>query len=304
MRFVAPDPDLSNGAGSCALSEKPVIVPAPELVAQWAHEALLREVDLTPKPGLVDRHNSGAHSDMDYDMFITSAAAIKPFFSIFYAAGAAHEQSPASAVLSAIRPIGISCEQAMFAATGNVNTHKGAIFSLGLFCTAAGRLAASGVPLTRQTLCNDVSAIAANLVKELMHATKPTTVGEVLFRRHGLAGIRGEAASGYATVRAHSLPVFDSMIAAGHEENTALLQCLLSLLANNEDSNLFGRGGLDGMAHVRRQASELLRDCGVLSPDGIARMAHFDDDLIARNLSPGGSADLLAVTWFLSRFPL
>lgn len=273
-------------------------------IAEWAHDALLAELNLTPKPGLVDLRNSGAHRDMNYDTFITSIAAITPYFHEFCRIGMSSSAVPAALFLPLIRPVGIACEKAMFAATGNVNTHKGAIFSMGLFCAAAARLGASGAIPDRKRLCREIAAICASVVaNDLERNRSAKTVGERVFREFGLTGIRGEAASGYATVRRHALPAYDLLTAKGYPEQIIRLQVLLSLMANNADTNVIGRSGMKGSSNMRRKAVALLEDGGALGPGGIQRMTAFDDELISLNISPGGSADLLAVCLFLSRFP-
>lgn len=120
---------------------------------------------------------------------------------------------------------------------------------------------------------------------------------------YGLSGARGEAESGFNTVRTQALPVYNRVRELHEDDNLALLQTLLHLMAWNDDTNLVSRGALKGLYYVQQQAQRLLWDGGVLTKGGIAALQRLDDDLIARNLSPGGSADLLAVTCFLSHFP-
>jgi triphosphoribosyl-dephospho-CoA synthase len=103
-------------------------------------------------------------------------------------------------------------------------------------------------------------------------------------------------------VREHGLPAYARILQRGGREAEALHEALLHLLAVNHDTNLVHRGGLAGLAYVQARARSLIVAGGVQSPQFQRRMSNFDDVLIARNLSPGGSADLLAVTWFLSRF--
>jgi triphosphoribosyl-dephospho-CoA synthase len=267
-------------------------------------QALLKEVKLTPKPGLVDGNNSGAHQDMDRATFHASIKAITPWFPVFYRMGASTRDLAPEALLAHLRPAGLACEGAMLQATGNVNTHKGSIFSMGLLCAAAGRLDyGDGLP-DRERLCGEVARICSNLVEaELLRIQAPRTAGERLFQAHGLTGVRGEAASGFRTVREHGLPVFERILALGGGEEEALHEALLHLLAVNHDTNLVHRGGLAGLAHVQAWASSLIEAGGVRSPRFEACMLDFDRDLIERKLSPGGSADLVAVTWFLSQFP-
>ena len=274
------------------------------LVAACAHRAVLAELLLTPKPGLVDQRNCGAHHDMDLQTFLKSVRAISPWWKRFTEIGYACAHIPAGDFLPLARPAGVECENAMFRATQGINTHKGAIFSLGLLCSAAGRLLAERIELNREHLCAEVTNICAGLVeRELKNSETTTTAGKRSFRRHGVTGARGEAASGYSLVRRIALPVYDRLRLNGVRDDVALLQALLHLLTANDDTNLVSRGGLDGLNHVRRCAKRLLREGGALSADGITKMEAFDDELIARHLSPGGSADLLGVTWFLAQFP-
>ncbi|WP_256738275.1 triphosphoribosyl-dephospho-CoA synthase, partial [Cronobacter sakazakii] len=193
------------------------------------------------------------------------------------------------------RPAGLACEQAMFSATGGVNTHKGGIFSLGLLCAAAGRLAAQGESLTPTALCMTVSAMTRGIVaRELAHGRRAATAGERLYRQFGLTGARGEVESGFATVRRHVLPFWQ--YAQGER---GLQQALLRLMAVNPDTNLASRGGLEGLRYVQKYASGLL----ARGWDDEA-LREMDRALITRNLSPGGSADLLAVSWLLAALAL
>lgn len=262
----------------------------PVRVAALATLALEEELALTPKPGLVDRANSGAHSDMDHALFICSIEAIAPWFSVFEDLGEEYASREPSEQLRLLRPAGIACEQAMFTATGGVNTHKGGIFSLGLLCAAAGRLKGQGRELSADALCEEVGKMCHGLVnRELASRSGMTTAGERQYHLLGLTGARGEAESGFATVRSHVLP--DWHKASGEKR---LQRALLQLMAVNPDSNLVSRGGIGGLRYVQTQAQNLLTD-GWESDD----LVEMDKQLTARRLSPGGSADLLAVSWVL-----
>lgn len=272
-------------AGSPAT--KPAVADVPALAAQ----ALRIELDLTPKPGLVDRANNGSHQDMDHALFVKSIAAITPWFAVFSRAGEAYAQKPVREQLRLLRPTGIACEQAMLTATGGVNTHKGGIFSLGLLCFAAGRLQGQARGVSADALCREVSEICRGLVaRELAGRQQAMTAGEKQFRQYGLTGARGEAEQGFATVRRAVLPFW-------HQEQgeRRLHNALLRLMAANRDSNLVSRGGIAGLRYVQDYATSLLAggwDSGALS--------EMDRALMARRLSPGGSADLLAVAWVLA----
>jgi triphosphoribosyl-dephospho-CoA synthase len=264
---------------------------APDVPA-LARQALLDEVWLTPKPGLVDAANNGSHRDMDLPMFLGSIAAIGPWFSTFHALGREHAGRGASEMLRLIRPAGIACEQAMYQATQGVNTHKGGVFSLGLLSTAAGRLQGQGKALTASAVCSTVSEICSGIVeRELVAARKASSVGERLYQQCGLTGARGGAESGFLTVRQHVLPYWQTESCPKRR----LLAAMLRLMAANPDTNLVSRGGLNGLRYVQRYAARLIQQ-GWHEDD----LRQMDADLIARNLSPGGSADLLAVSAVLA----
>ncbi|MDF7759311.1 triphosphoribosyl-dephospho-CoA synthase CitG [Kosakonia cowanii] len=272
----------------------PATKPAVAFVPALAARALRLELDLTPKPGLVDRANSGAHRDMDYALFLASIDAITPWFARFEQAGFDSAHKPAAAQLRLIRPMGIACEQAMFAATRGVNTHKGGIFSLGLLSFAAGRLRGQGLQLSASVLCHEVSAICRGLVaRELAGRAQAVTSGEKQFRDYGLTGARGEVEQGFITVRRAVLPFWQQ-----EQGERRLHSALLRLMAVNLDSNLVSRGGMAGLHYVQDYAQQLL--ASGWERDDLRQM---DQALIARHLSPGGSADLLAVAYVLAMIP-
>lgn len=269
--------------------------PAFPCIATLAADALRDEVWLTPKPGLVDSANNGSHADMDLPLFLHSISAISPWLHQFYTLGQQDCHQPAPVMLRRIRPVGLACEQAMFSATKGVNTHKGGIFSLGLLCVAAGRLSASPRALTRRRLCAEVAAMTQGLVeRELLSCRQPATAGERLFKAHGMAGARGEVQSGFHTLRHHVLPYW---LAENSAERRSL-NALLRLMAYNPDTNLVARGGLSGLHFVQDYARRLLKT-GWQKED----LQEMDQALIARHLSPGGSADLLAIATVLMAFP-
>lgn len=273
-------------------------------VAEAASRALLTELLLTPKPGLVDQRNSGAHLDMNISTFLRSANVLSRWFPRFVEIGHAWAHVPAPSFLSLFRHSGLQCEAEMFEATRGINTHRGAVFLLGLLCAAAGRLSAKGIVLSQALLCSEVAQICVGLVeRELSLAKKTDTHGERVFKSYRLTGARGEAEGGYKLVRKVALPEFKRLRLQGIAEDTALLQVLLHLLAVNGDTNLVSRGGLTALDYVRGYARKILDQGGVLGLDGVRKMAAFDDALIANHLSPGGSADLLAVTCVLALVP-
>lgn len=277
---------------------------APHIIAHYsdcAWRAMLAEVNLSPKPGLVDRYNNGAHRDMALEDFYRSADAIRLWLPRFVEMGACSAGLPESAVLAAIRPIGMACEAAMFRATAGVNTHKGSIFSLGLLCTAAGRLTQQQKRVTPEALCRLVAVFCEGLTaRELAQHNPGQTAGQRLYMQLGLTGARGEAEAGFPLVSDHALPHYQALKAQGIDPELALLDTLLVLMARNGDTNVASRGGADGLRWLQQRAIALLRQGGIRRASDLHLLEEFDNACIARHLSPGGSADLLIVTWFLA----
>lgn len=271
--------------------------------SQLAWQAMMAEVNLTPKPGLVDKYNTGAHKDMALTDFHLSANAIAQHFPTFLHAGAQYKELPLHQLLKMIRPIGIACEQSMFQATKGVNTHKGSIFSLGLILTAIGRLLALNKPVSAPAISVIVSHMCQGITAELKQVSVHPTAGQKLYQMFGLTGARGEAESGYQLVINLSLPYYLKQLIEGKPQELALLQTLLLLMANNDDTNVANRGGLQGLSWLKKQAQDLLNHGGLTELADLSKIQQFDKACIINNLSPGGSADLLILTWFLARLP-
>ena len=252
-------------------------------IAKAAREALEREVLLTPKPGLVDAANSGAHNDMDKDTFLRSAAVLEPWFRMMAERGGALPTEAPQTLLAALRPMGMRAETDMYAATKGVNTHKGALFSLGLLCAAAGRLEAQCRPLTVESLCGLAAEMTAGITEREMHTAD--THGLAVHAAYGAKGVRGEAEAGFESVRALALPYLA-------EENGPYL-ALLHLIARVRDTNVLHRAGESGLLWLQCRAQDLLNDFS------IAGLERLDAECTERNISPGGCADLLAIAFFL-----
>ncbi|HAG1966920.1 TPA: triphosphoribosyl-dephospho-CoA synthase CitG [Salmonella enterica] len=275
-----------------------------KVLGRLSCRAMMEEVLLTPKPGLVDRRNSGSHRDMDIHSFTRSAQAVADRLPEFVCLGYVQGDAPAAQTLASLREPGIACERDMYRTTGGVNTHKGAVFAFGLLCSAAGRLLARGTAMEAPTLCREVADICRGMVmRELAPVKKARTAGEHFYLSYGFTGARGEAESGFATALDYGLPTYRDSLHKGWSGERSLHQALLTLMANNDDTNLVSRGGIEGLNFARREATALLKDGGMAHPQAKERLAALDDAFIAKNLSPGGSADLLAVTWFLANLP-
>ena len=264
--------------------------------AELACRALLYEVGTTPKPGLVDRVNSGSHRDMDFFTFMDSTAALWPYFEECARIGRRTAALAPEETFAALRGPAKLAENAMLRATKGVNTHKGAIFTVGTLCGALGRLPREAWR-EPETVLSEAGAMAKGLVaRELAGLTEDAarTTGEKLYLHHGITGARGQLEDGLPAVRDLGLPTLEKGLAQGKSLNDAGCAALLAMLAGAVDTNLIARGGLEAQREAAARAAELLEPF----PSREA-LEELDEWFIRRNLSPGGSADLLAVCYLL-----
>lgn len=279
----------------------PLAAPPGELpaarIGRLAIRGLYREAALVPKPGLVTPCSKGSHRDMDFSTFVRSLQSLRAYFPAIAACGL---RRPGFAPL---QRLGVEAEAAMLAATGGVNTHRGAIFNLGLLCAAAGCLIAEGEMPEPAAACAIVkNAWGAEILAGLSSVPDATVLshGLSVARRYGSGGARQEAAAGFPAALEVGLPVYRAALAATGDGELAAVQALFALIAELEDTNLLWRGGRSGLAHGRQAAAGFLAAGGVFASDWREQAAAIDRDFVARNLSPGGSADLLGVTLFLA----
>lgn len=265
---------------------------AAERLASLACEALVAEVETTPKPGLVDRNNNGAHRDMDLALFRKSAEVLRPHFACMAALALAEYRSAPGALMAALRAEGLAAERAMFAATGGVNTHKGAVFSMGLLLAGKALALRTGGDAASHAAALAQSDVAAELARA---KARPATNGERVYARHAVQGARGEAAAGFPAARA-AQGIYAAYLQAGKSQNDALALTLPHIMATLADTNLLHRGGPEGLRFVQESAKAALA-----LPEGerLAALAALDAECIRRNLSPGGSADMLALAALL-----
>ena len=271
----------------------PGLRPPAARLGSLAIRALYQELALAHKPGLVGPLDAGSHRDMNFHTFFRSLQALRGYFPAIAQLGAA------LAEFAALRSLGMIAEAAMLEATGGVNTHRGGIFNLGLLCAAGGALAASGQPLSAANVCAEVATRWGDAIR-LSGATAQDSHGQRVARRYGCGGARAEAAGGFASALGLGLPAYRAALAATGSAELAATQCLFSLMAEVDDTNLLWRGGLIGQQFVRSQARHFLAAGGVLAADWQARASTVHRAVVARRLSPGGSADLLGVTLFLA----
>ncbi|HWR40185.1 MAG TPA: citrate lyase holo-[acyl-carrier protein] synthase [Patescibacteria group bacterium] len=276
-----------------------------ETVGALAVEAMLFEVTSTPAPGLVDRVNAGAHHDMDFYTFMSSSAALSPALARCAQAGLNH-QGPLERLLPVLRIIGGEGDAAMLQATAGINTQKGLLFSLGIVAAAAGWCAARQEKTDDKRLLAVTAAIVQGIVarelKPSLERHAGLTAGERLYREYGVTGIRGEMESGLPAVREQGLPVLRKALAAGLPVNDALVQTLLALMTCVEDTTVMNRHQPETMrGWVREQARQALALGGMYTEPGRAFVLAMDRAFIDAWVSPGGTADMLAVTWFVQR---
>ena len=263
-------------------------------IGRAATLALYDELALSPKPGLVTLVDRGSHSDMDARTFMRSLFALRGYFVRIAALGAA------GAPFDALERCGIEAEARMLAATGGVNTHRGAIFTLGLLCAAAGQAVHSGsrpepARLRATLLRSWGDALAAR-------AGRPSTLpGGIAARRHGLRSASGEAALGFPVLFETALPAMQAATDRGLAREQVLLETLFSVMAVLDDSNLAHRGGLDGLRHAQRAARGFLAAGGAAHAGGLALALDIGRDFVSRRLSPGGAADTLAAACLVAR---
>ena len=290
-----------------------------DLAASAAVRGLLYEVSTTPKPGLVDRNNSGSHSDMDFFTFLDSSASLIPWFREFFCLGWDHADEADEQLFERLRYAGQRAETAMFSATDGVNTHKGLVFASAILCGALGKVhAGKSLPLPAGEVLSECRKLGScslgDLAKLSRHQNKlspassidmssraePRAVeanfsnGERIFSSYGIQGARGEAAAGFPSAVRIGLPALKKWLAAGFSLNDAAAMALLTLISEVDDTNMVHRGGPELAKKSKEQAKHLL---SAVTNDSFKEiLSSLDEQYIAMHLSPGGCADLLAVS--------
>lgn len=281
-------------------------------IQEIALKALLYEVAATPKPGLVDRNGNGAHIDMDYFTFMDSSVSLHNYFEeiglkikeIYL--NADKELLNATYVFNIIKPLGIKAEEKMLLATRGVNTHKGAIYSLGLLVSAACEIeliyGLKNIITTERIdiLTRRVSEyIVPNLTSEFSLGEQYRNYGVKQFMELGLLGARGEAASGFYHAKMIGLPKFEKCMDSGMALNDSMIHALLKIITVLEDSNVIGRSNQNILYQSQNKAIQVLELGGMQTVEGISAMENYCKWCVCENISHGGSADMLVITIFL-----
>ncbi|MBB5371287.1 triphosphoribosyl-dephospho-CoA synthase [Janthinobacterium sp. K2C7] len=270
----------------------------PAALARLVVQALLDEVTLTPKPGLVDLRSRGAHTDLNWALMCDSACVLQPVFAALADAGW-HASGDDDSLRQQIGRLGRHGEALMMAATGGVNTHRGAIWALGMLVTAAAQLGARGGQLTPAA----VAERAAALARLPDRGAPPDTgnKGELACRQYQVGGARGQAMAAFPHVVDVGLPCLRTSRARGDTETTARLNALLAIIAQLDDTCVLSRGGRAALLDMQAGAAQVLDAGGATSKEGSAALLALEAQVLERRVSPGGAADLLAATLFLDQ---
>lgn len=261
--------------------------------ARLAVRSLYIELALYPKPGLVSLVDNGSHRDMHAGTFLRSLFALRHYFVRITRAGIDGAPFPV------LRELGIAAERRMLAATGGVNTHRGAIFGLGMLCAAAGLRHGRGLPLSPAGLRRTLLAQWGDALGKHHGGAGGQSHGQRVAALHAVGGARAEMARGMPSVFELALPRLRNTLAAGRGERAARIDALFALMAELGDTNVYHRAGAAGALLVRQSAQAFLARGGTAS-DGWERMAlDCHRRFVAHRLSPGGAADLLAATCFV-----
>lgn len=301
---------------------------AADQAASAAVRGLLYEVSTTPKPGLVDRNNSGSHRDMNFFTFLDSSASLIPWFREFFCLGWDHSSEPDGQIFERLRYAGRRAETAMFSATGGINTHKGLVFASAILCGALGKVhAGRELPLPFTDVLQECRRLGKCSLADLhrppnvqtpppssenQHVSGHTpdkiesvpsvktysvslpTNGERIFTAYGIRGARGEAAAGFPSAVQIGLPALRKWLSAGFSLNDSAAMALLTLISEVDDTNMVHRGGPE-LAKKRKEQAKILLSA-VTKENFKETLYTLDHQYMTENLSPGGCADLLAVS--------
>lgn len=267
-------------------------------LAEFAVDALIDEVNLTPKPALVDRRGNGAHHDLTLELMERSAKSLKPMFEAM--AQAALEHGTVSKCLrEVIGQIGRDGEAVMLTETQGVNTHRGAIWALGLLVTATALNSQKAKTIKAAEICQLAAEIAC--LEDQFIPQQPQTHGQLVQKKYGAGGAKLQAQQGFPVIMHFGLPQLRASRAKQHPEVAARVDSLLAMMATLKDTCVLYRSGELGLKRMQKGAQYVLELGGYATDTGKRALQFLEIDLMRLNASPGGVADLLAATLFLDR---
>ncbi len=272
-----------------------------DILGELATRSILLEVSTHPKPGLVTPFSSGSHRDMDFSLFLKSTAVLSQGFKEVSHFGYNYK-GDLNKMLPPLRKLGLKVEERMFDVTNGVNTQKGLIFLFYLLLGASGYLLKKR-RISPQNVSLSVSKITAGITKKELDSInkrkKDLSKGQSSFTKHGITGIRGEVEKGLPTVMQTGLPEFNKAYEKTQNLNKSSLHALIAIISMAEDTNIISRNGIETYYDVQKKADEIIKVGGVLTAAGMTKILDLEMEFLKKNISPGGSADLLSATLFL-----
>lgn len=268
-------------------------------ISELAIESMLYEVSCHPSFGLVSPISNGSHKDMDFFTFIKSSVVLFPY--MYMVAKSSYCKESPEIIFKNIRPIGIKAEKEMFKKTENANTHKGMIFSMGLCVAASAKTVYEGIEF--DNIRDIIKDMTAGIVEKELYKINCNDVsksnGEKIFLKFGHTGIRGEAEMGFPVIFDAALDTYNEC--RDLNENDRLVQTLITIMQHAEDSTIIHRHSPDVLKEVQALSKYIIEIGGMYSEIGRKTIYTISGQFENRNISPGGSADLLACTVFLSK---
>lgn len=267
-------------------------------IGEAAITGMLYEVGASPTPGLVSPYSQGTHNDMDFFTFLRSTTSIAAAMYICAQIGIFYD----SDLLKKIRSVGIAAEKNMLGSTKGVNTQRGLLFVAGITAASAGNCISMGINVDRFNISRECSCITAGIVKrelETLEYKDELSNGEKLFLKHGIKGVRGEVENGLPTVLNYGLPLYETAINAGLTINNALVHSLIGIMSVVEDTVVINRKGLEGLEFMRVESKKAMDLGGMYTVQGENYIKKVEEKFVVKGISPGGAADLLAITVML-----
>jgi len=267
------------------------------IISSFAIQAMIYEVSCYPSPGLVSPVSSGAHKDMNFFTFVDSTSALSKYFTLFVQEGFSNKSY--KEIFNSIRKIGIKAEQDMFIKTKGINTHKGMLFIMGIACAAIGKTIYEKKGF--KYIQNIIKEMTTGIVEKELTTLKTSDAhshGEKLFLKYKTDGVRGEVERGIPIVFQFSLDFYKEN--SELSINDRLVHTLIGIMQICNDSTIIYRHSVEVLEEVKEEAQEIIAIGGMKTTKGRENINNLCTEFIERNISPGGSADLLGVTLFLS----